>query len=303
MRKNAVLLSTNAYIALMDLHQIRYFLALARELHFWNTAAHMNITQSALSRHIQSMERELDVQLFERNKRNVKLTPAGRFLKEKWETELNKLDSIHQFARQIHLGESGKVRIAHPDSISGSIMPDFMARIVQVLPKLQIELVQILYENQLEFLKNYKIDLIITRDNNLDKDIRSEKIHTDYLSLVVPEQHPFKSQLDLTKENLALQKFILPVKDEGSSYNDIIRQFFKSLDLIPEVFLHSEFGSTIMAMVKKELGIAILPDSYMFHQSPGVRFIRLPYQTDLYVNWRANDHNPTISNVLKLILS
>ncbi|HEX8019641.1 LysR family transcriptional regulator [Mucilaginibacter sp.] len=286
----------------MDLQQIRYFLALAKELHFWNTAGKMNITQSALSRHIQALERELGLQLFERNKRNVKLTPAGSFLKEKWETELSKLEFIHQFARQIHLGESGTIRIAHPDSISGSIMPEIMARIAQALPKLQIELVQLMYENQQEFLRNYKIDLIITRDNNNAPGIQSKKIYTDHLSIVVPEDHPYRSVEDLSKETLEGQKFILPVKDEGSSYSDIIQRLFKSFDLVPDVFMHSEFGSTIIAMVKKGLGIAILPDSYMYHESPGLRFIRLPFQTDLYVNWRADDHNPVLSNILKLIL-
>ena len=68
----------------MDLQQINYFLTLADKLHFWKTAAKMNITQSALSRQIQALEQELDIQLFIRNKRNVKLTAAGKFLKEKW---------------------------------------------------------------------------------------------------------------------------------------------------------------------------------------------------------------------------
>ena len=58
----------------MDLQQIRYFLALARELHYWKTAEKMNITQSALTRRIQSLENELGLLLFDRNKRNVKLT-------------------------------------------------------------------------------------------------------------------------------------------------------------------------------------------------------------------------------------
>lgn len=98
----------------MDLQQIKYFLALARELHFWNTAGKMNITQSALSRQIQSLENQLGVQLFERNKRNVKLTAAGQFLKEKWEVELSKLEFIHQSARQIQLGESGTITILIP---------------------------------------------------------------------------------------------------------------------------------------------------------------------------------------------
>lgn len=286
----------------MDLQQIKYFLALSRELHYWNTAGKMNITQSALTRQIQSLENELGLLLFERNKRNVKLTPAGRFLKDKWEVELNEIEYIHQFAKQIHLGESGTIRIAHPDSISASIMPDLLAAISNGYPKLQIKLVQVLYENQLEFLKNYKIDLVITRDINSASGIKSKKIYTDHLAVVVPENHPYQTLDDLTKETLKQQKFILPTIDEGSSYGHIIQQLFSSYDFVPDVYMHSEFGSTIIALVRKGLGIAVLPDSYSYHESPGLRFIKLPIQTDLYLNWRADDHNPILSNVLKLIL-
>ncbi|RZJ78450.1 MAG: LysR family transcriptional regulator [Flavobacterium sp.] len=286
----------------MDLRTIKYFLVLADELHYWNTASKMNITQSALSRQIQSLESELNVLLFERNKRNVKLTPAGKFLKEKWQIELNELDFIHQFAREIHLGESGTIRIAHPDSISASILPDILASISANFPKLQMELVQVLYENQHDFLSNYKTDLTITRDSNYLPGIKSKKIFTDHLALVVPEDHPFKTMADVTSASLASQKFILPTIDEGSSYGVIIQDLFKSYEVNPDVYLQSEFGSTIIALVKKRLGIAILPDSYVYHESPGLRFIKLPFKTDLYLNWRADDHNPVLSNVLKLIL-
>lgn len=285
----------------MNLQQIKYFLVLARELHYWNTAAKMNITQSALTRQIQSLENELGLLLFERNKRNVKLTPAGKFLKDKWEIELNEIEYIHQFAKQIHLGESGTIKIAHPDSISASIMPDILASISQEYPNLQIELVQVVYENQQAFLRDYKIDLAITRDINNMSGIKSKKIYTDHLALVVPENHPYQTLDHLNKETLALQKFILPTIDEGSSYGYIIQQLFNSFDFVPDVYLHSEFGSTIIALVRKGLGIAVLPDSYSYHESPGLRFIKLPIKTDLYVNWRADDHNPILSNVLKLI--
>jgi len=286
----------------MDLQQIKYFLVLAQELHYWNTAGKMNITQSALTRQIQSLENELGLMLFERNKRNVKLTPAGHFLKDKWEVQLNEIEYINQFAKQIHLGESGTIRIAHPDSISASMMPDILANIAKEYPKLQIELVQVLYENQQNFLMNYKIDLAITRDINNAFGIKSKKIYTDHLALVVPINHPFQTVKDLTKETLAQEKFILPTIDEGSSYGHIIHQLFSSFDFVPDVYLHSEFGSTIIALVRKGLGIAILPDSYSYHESPGLRFIQLPIQTDLYLNWRADDHNPMLANVLKLIL-
>jgi DNA-binding transcriptional LysR family regulator len=107
---------------------------------------------------------------------------------------------------------------------------------------------------------------------------------------------------DISKDNLAGQKFILPIKDDDSSYNHIIMAMFKSLNIMPEVFLHSEFGSTIIALVKKGLGIAVLPDSYSYHEISGIKFIKLPFKTELYLNWRVDDNNPVLSNILKLIL-
>lgn len=285
----------------MDLQKIKYFLALSEQLHYWKTAEKVSITQSALSRQIQSLENELGLQLFERNKRNVKLTPAGNFLKEKWTVELSELEYIHQFAKQIHLGERGTITIAHPDSISASVMPEILEKITRLFPQLQIKLVQVLYENQLEFLKNYKIDLAITRDINSAAGIKSKKLYSDNLALVVPIDHPFNNIEDLSTESLKQQKFILPTKDEGSSYSEIIQALFKHYDFIPDVFLHSEFGSTIIALVRQDLGIAILPDSYLHHQSPGIRFIPLPFKTDIYINWRVDDHNPVLSNILNLI--
>lgn len=63
----------------MTTQQIKYFLVLAEELHFWNTAEKVFISQSSLTRQIQALEDELGFSLFERNKRNVKLTDAGKF--------------------------------------------------------------------------------------------------------------------------------------------------------------------------------------------------------------------------------
>lgn len=286
----------------MDLQQIRYFLALAKELHFWNTAAKMNITQSALSRHIQALEAELNVQLFERNKRSVKLTAAGKFLEEKWNIELNEIGFIHQFARQIHLGESGTIRIAYPDSISASILPDILLDISGKFPNLKIELIQLSYENQEEYLMNYKIDLAITRDITKSQDIRSKKIFTDSLALVVPENHAYKKAKDITTTTLSKQKFILSIKNEDSSYNHLIQQIFTAYHITPNINYYCEFGSTILALIRKGLGISILPDSYLEHGTPGIRFIKLPHKSHLFLNWRIKDHNPVLANVLKLLI-
>ncbi|MGO3813158.1 LysR family transcriptional regulator, partial [Mesonia sp.] len=84
----------------MTIQQIKYFLILAKELHFWKTAEKVFISQSSLSRQIQSLEDEMGVQLFERDKRNVKLTDTGKFLQEHWTIVIKDLDQIHRQAKK-----------------------------------------------------------------------------------------------------------------------------------------------------------------------------------------------------------
>src|SRR5690606_17078633 len=102
----------------MTLQQIRYFLVLAKELHFWKTAEKVYTSQSSLSRQIQMLEEEVGIQLFERNKRNVKLTEAGKFLQARWEIQLDEFDRSLREAKKIHQGSSGNLSLAYPGSIS-----------------------------------------------------------------------------------------------------------------------------------------------------------------------------------------
>lgn len=284
----------------MDIQQIKYFLVLAKELHFWNTSAKMNITQSALSRQIQSLENELGIQLFYRYKRNVKLTPAGKFLQEKWSEELTQIDSFHQLARQIHLGESGTIRIAHPDSISSSVLPDFVKKISAAFPNLNLELVQLTNEAQEDYLKNYRIDMAFSRDINTSSAIDEKKLGYENLCFVVPENHQFKTLSDISEDTLKDQKFLLTTGDYNS-YNVLVQEVIDTYHIKLDSYIRCEFGSTIISLIKNGLGISILPHSYHLHQNTGIRFIPIPFVTDLYIQWRKEDPNPILKNILELV--
>lgn len=285
----------------MDIQQLKYFLALAKELHFWKTAEKMNITQSALSRHIMSLENELGLQLFFRNKRNVKLTAAGEFLQEKWSTELIQFEAIQKHALQIHLGEHGSVCIAHPDSISSSILPDFIKKITAVFPKLKIELVQLTYQQQEDQLKNYKIDLAFSRELNESTAIDSKNLGSENLCLVVPVDHPFKTIDDITNKSISEQKFISTNAGSSNSYDAIISRVYNHYQIEPDSYISCEFGSTIISLIKNGLGISILPESFRLHHHENVRFIPLAFTSNLYINWRKNDPNTLISTILELL--
>ena len=84
----------------MTIQQIRYFLVLAEELHFWKTSEKVYISQSSLSRQIQALEEELGFMLLERDKRNVKLTEAGKFLQERWSVLLDEMERAQTQAKK-----------------------------------------------------------------------------------------------------------------------------------------------------------------------------------------------------------
>jgi DNA-binding transcriptional LysR family regulator len=285
----------------MDIQQIKYFLALAKELHFWNTASKMNITQSALSRHIQALESELEVQLFYRDKRNVALTPSGVFLQQQWSEQLCLIESFHHAAKQIHLGESGSIKIAHPDSISSCFIPQFLKRIIKAYANLKIELIQLPYQIQEDYLKDYKVDIVLSRDTCDSLLIQQRILDKQSLTFVVAKDHHFKSLKDITKESLAQEKLILTTSLASSSYTLLIDKVLKSYNVAQAPYIQCEFGSAIVALVRSGLGISILPESYQLNQYEGVRFITIPYETDLYIQWRKDDPNPILKNILAFV--
>ncbi|MGD1317825.1 LysR family transcriptional regulator [Chryseobacterium sp. 2R14A] len=285
----------------MDIQQIKYFLTLAEELHFWNTSEKVGITQSALSRQIMSLENELNLKLFDRDKRNVKLTPAGLFLKNRWQSELPILEMIQQQALQIHLGESGTIRVAHPDSLSSSVIPEIISKISSAFPKLNIELLQLSYSEEEESLKNYKVDMLFSRDIYKSAFLNSKKLSSDILCLVVPIDHQFKTESDITPLSLAEEKFILTHGGADSTYDSLLDDIFAHYKISPKSYISSQFGSTIISLIKKGLGISILPQSYSHYDEIGVRFIPLPFSSDFYINWRKDDSNIIIKNIMDLI--
>jgi len=303
MLKNAYFRLINDFYALiiMDLQQIKNFLALADELHFWNTSAKQNITQSALSRQIKSLEDELNVQLFERTKRSVKLTPAGEFLKTKWAGIVDEFNFIHQFAKKIELGETGSIRIAHPDSISFSTLPQLILDISIRYPELKIEMIQLAYEDEQEFLTKYKIDLKFSRDINRLDNISTMKVQTDHLALVLPQDHAFRELADITAESLQTQKFIMPRSNSSSSYSQLTHKVFKHYGISPESSYTSDFGSTIISLITRQFGISIMPYSYANQGYQGIRFIELPFESNLFIHWRTDDHSPILKNILRMV--
>jgi DNA-binding transcriptional LysR family regulator len=287
----------------VELQQIRYFLTLAAELHFWHSAEKLFITQSALSRQIKALEDELGVQLFERSNRTVKLTKAGAFMQEQWLRMMEEIDRVHRQAKSIHEGTYGMVSIAYPGSIAYGFLPALISAIANALPEVKLELVEPTDVSIEQLLLNYQLDLALRRDPAENPALQSTMLYSEHFSLIVPEGHPLNQQNFQSLAEVKDEKFILSGLHHKTYYVSSLRQLFRTYNFEPNVHIESDFGAMVLSLVAKGLGVSIMPSSYAISAPAGVRFINLPQQTNLYATWRKDDNNPVLRNVLQIVQS
>ncbi|EWH10954.1 LysR family transcriptional regulator [Cellulophaga geojensis KL-A] len=282
----------------MTIQQIKYFLALSNELHFWRTAEKVFISQSALSRQIQSLEEEMGVQLFKRDKRNVKLTDAGKFLQEKWTATIKDFDQFTQQAKKIDEGTSGFVSISYPGSIAFKFLPNFLEVLKLNLPDLKLELVEPTDENHEQLLLNYNTDIAFSRDKIKNINIASVKLYSEPICLVVPKNHWLTKDSLMNLNDLKYEKFIISGLYKKTFFASLLRSFFEKNNFQPKAIIESDFGGMILSLVSKELGISILPKSFKLSKPKNIRFIELDEEIGLFINFRKNDPNKIVTRVV-----
>lgn len=283
----------------MRIQQIRYFLTLAEELHFWKTAEKLHTSQSTLSRQIQALEEELGLELFERDKRNVKLTAAGEFLKNNWIHWLTEFDRSKLQARKIHEGVSGIVSITYPGSIAFRFLQELLRIIHKEMPDLKVELMEPTDQDTERLLLDFKVDLALSRDKINAPGIAFEKLDSEPVCLVVPENHSISKENFRSLKDLKDENFIISSLHHSTHFAGLLRKIFAQQEMEPKTIIESDFGSMILALVSKGMGISILPHSFRFTENKHVRFIDLNEHVDLYINWRKNDPNKVVAHILE----
>ncbi len=286
----------------MEFRQIKYFLGVAEALNFSKAAINLNIVQPALSRQIQHLEEDLGVLLFERDKRNVRLTPAGEFLRNEMLLLNDRFRDIRKRAQSIQNGNQGTIRIGYPGSALYSIVPEALCLLREKLPLVEGVLSEISEMSIVDLLQNNQIDACFSREAAFDHPhICTRELFSEPLALVVHENH------HLTKHNFKSiaqcrdESFILPRMADLQQYKHQVFGIFGPAGFMPRISYESNYGTTIMRLVEKELGLAILPLSYRRGSMLKIRFIPLrEHPTTLHLVWRTNDPSPVVRNFIDI---
>lgn len=288
----------------IELRHLLYFKVLAEELHFRKAAERLYIAQPGLSRQIRQLEDYYRVRLLERNKRNVSLTEAGKYLFEEVTRLLRYLDQIEVQLQSLANGKISTLRLGFIGSAVQTILPQLLVRIKQQQPDIELSLHELGNETQLELLQRKELDLAFVRTSDVPPGLCGLPIHTEHFSLVVPKEHPILKSAKPSLEQLKHESFILFSKNYSHSYFDLVMSIFQDHLFIPKVTLRTVNALTIFNMVKQGLGVAIVPSSLKNGYHVDVAFLELddlPQRTTLYLAWNAENRNPGIPYVLDII--
>lgn len=304
MLKILFLLSNNAWQVLMELRHLKYFKIVAEELHFTRAAEKLFIAQPALTRQIKQLEKELDVLLFNRSKRVVTLTEAGKFLYEAAEDIFSTIEQVKSRTKQIETGLIGKIKVGYVGSAMISVLPKLITTLQKTQPDLHLELFEMTAKLQMEQLKAKKLDIGFMRIPQEEKDLNTEVIFIETYSLVLPANHPkndknYKGLHEFTKEN-----FILTPRNAGERYFDNIISLFTTAGFSPNIVHESVYENATIRLVENNIGISIFPTSFKNAFNAKVKFIELkdiPNRLELSIVWRKDNDNPSLLMMLKII--
>lgn len=289
----------------IEIRHLKYFLAVAEELHFRKAAERLFISQPGLSRQIKKMEEELGLQLFERLNKKVYLTLAGTYLKNEITLSLRNLENVLEHAKLLHHGMVGKIKFGYVGSAMQNVVPSLLVRIREKYKDIQFGLKEMDNPKQIKALLSKEIDLAFIRMEKVPRGLKVQAVFEDTFSLVLPKDHPIDAHNFKSLSQFKNESFIFFEPSYSPEYFEKIMDIFKSSGFAPIISHNSVHASTIYRLVENKLGISIVPSILESGFNMDVKFIKLnkiPQRTILSVAWNPTNRNPMLKNILEFIV-
>ena len=288
----------------IELRHFRYFQQLAKDLHFRKASEKLYISQSALSKQIMQLEDYMDVKLFVRENKKVKLTKSGDYLIHQVEQLQNFITTSVEKCKAIDSGYEGEIKIGFVGSAMQNVIPKLIMQSQKKYPDLHFTLNEMSNTHQIESLQNNIIDLGFVRMNRLPKGLALHKVFTDYFTLVLPKNHKLTRRNFKSLAQCETEAFILFSSDYSSTYYEKIMSIFSDAGFQPKISHKSIHANTIFKLVESGLGVAIVPNALTEGFQLNIKMIplkKIKQHAELYAAWNPKNHNNALENILKFI--
>ena len=207
----------------MDFRLLRYFVAVAEELHLARAAARLGIAQSPLSRAMRDLESQLGVQLFDRGTRRTRLTWAGQVFLGECRRVQAAVEQAVRSAKAAAQGYQAHLRIGFCDSLAQPRIATLLARSREDDPELEIRVFDLPFAQQLNVLRNDLLDIGFALSNAVHDGLVAEPVWTDPLSVILPARHPLLAYVQVPLVEALKFPLVLCHAESGSGCRNQIQ--------------------------------------------------------------------------------
>ena len=284
----------------MDLRQLRYFVAVAEELHFSRAAARVGIAQPPLTQQIQKLEASLGCQLLVRG-RATALTEAGSVLLEQARRILQQVEEAVEITRRAARGERGRLQVAAPPSIMLSALPAIIRKYRRRYPGVQFALRELSTSAIENALRAEEIDVGFLRETEPAAPLASRMFFEEPMVAVLPAAHALAARKELTLSTLSGEPFVFFPRRLGPAFYDKLISFCAAAGFVPNVVQEATQWQTVVSLVEAGMGVSLAPGCVERFRWAGVVYRPLKgLRTRVTACWRAQNPSPTAIAFLSL---
>jgi DNA-binding transcriptional LysR family regulator len=287
---------------MIDLRQLRYFAAVAEELHFGRAAERVGIAQPPLTQQIQKLERDLGYPLFARNSRRTSLTEVGRVLLDETRRLMSGFDGAIEHARRAGRGEMGQLRVGTPPSVMLTRLPSVIRKYRRQYPDVSFNLREASTGAILRELQSGALDVGFLREAEPGEELASEAVLREPVMAVLPSAHPLARKSHLTLRQLSNDPFVLFPRSVGEAFYDRLIRFCADAGFMPRVVQEATQWQSVVTFVETGLGVSIAPACVAKLRWKGVVYRPLPgLTTTVFAAWQTANTPPAVGRFLSMV--
>lgn len=256
----------------MELRHLRYFSALARELHFRRAAESVFVAQSTLSQQIKALEDELDVQLVKRSRQHVALTEAGETFLPYARNVLRESRRAESIARAARDGRAGLLRLTYEATAMRSGLPEVIQAFRDAVPDVKLDLTELDTHAQIKALRGEQSDagfLFLPID---ERGLQVRTLHTAPMIAVLPENHRLAGRNEVPLREMETEPHVMWARDVAPRIFDAYVRACHDVGFAPRIVQEIRGGESFLGLVEAGLGVSIAHYSNLQIQRPGVRY-------------------------------
>lgn len=290
----------------MDTRQLQYFISVADCLNFTKAAQKFFISQTAISQQIKALEDTLNVKLFTRTNRSVKLTPAGHIFYKDAKIIISKTNEAIKNVQLANSGYSGFLNIGIIPGHEHAYLPKLIRNFRRSYPLIDISIKEDNIENLNKQLEDGLLDVAFNINFELEqyKNLKWKSILRQPIYAILYKNHPLANETILTRASLKDEKFIFLKRSEAPYGFDEMISNCINCGFSPKIVHQTESINTMYLMIKSEMGITIFPKYIDDNENDDLVFIKLEGENEYVesvLTWDSTNINPALSLFLDYV--